>query len=314
MSSSLTGIYGPSMAMSAGPGATDTPKQQGVFKQPHAQSGKDSVTFSGHGAKEKKGLIGSLLDVGKGFVQGGINTVKGLFSLQGLAMSAGTFALIMAFGAATVMPFLIAAGVVVGGSQIIGGLLNSDWRKVGEGIFTMGATGLGAKYGPKEIDTSDGAFSVAKITQNGGVAKANKPTGMLDSIVAYLKAPFRGLGKVNEQGEISLNAEGKFAESKSVFSAAGDRFQTGYDSLKQTFGGTKGDAPKTASASEAETAKQSSKTRPEAEYEPTADALGEVDNNSSGSPPKNKAGDGMNSALGVQSALTGTMMGGGKPE
>ncbi len=201
----------------------------------HGDGATDTVVLSKHKASQKKGVMGSIFDIGKGIFAGAVNTIKEMFSWQGLLMTAGTLGLISSFGAAVVMPFLIGAGVIAGASQVLKGVSNGDWKKVGEGIFTLGATGLGAKLGPKEINIKGTQYTLAKTVKNqDGVITAAKPTGILDSTIAYLKAPFRGLSKV-ENGQIALDAKGRLSDTKGLMSMGQEHATEGLVSMRQKF-------------------------------------------------------------------------------
>lgn len=231
MTGPLPGFYGP-----AGPGGLSANDlyAQNIGAISTIYPGKDTFSLSNQPPqhKQKKGLKDTLKDIGKGMANGAVNTIKGIFTPQGLGMMLGTAGLICAFGAPVVMPFLVGAGLLFGGSQVFKGLLDNDWQKVGEGIFTVGATATGAKFGPKQFSTKDGTFSLSKVVKNeDGVLQGVKPTGIFDSTLAYLKAPFRGFGKV-ENGSIAVTADGKLANSKGIMSAAGDQFHARTSSLK----------------------------------------------------------------------------------
>lgn len=232
MTGPLPGIYG--YGGLAGPSQNDLYAQR-IDAISTIYPGRDTFSLSSQPPekKRKKGFKESLKDVGKGIANGAVNTVKGIFTPQGLAMALGTAGLIFALGAPVVMPFLVGAGLLFGGGQIFKGALDGDWKKVGEGIFTIGATATGAKFGPKELTSKEGAFSLAKLVKNkDGVTEAVKPTGLFDSTWAYLKAPFKGFGKV-ESGKIAVNNEGQLAHSKGVASAAGDQFQARVSGFQQ---------------------------------------------------------------------------------
>lgn len=232
MAGPLPGIFGYSGL--GGPSANDL-YAQNIDAISTIYPGKDTFSLSNQppDKKQKKGFKESLKEVGKGIANGAVNTVKGIFTPQGLALALGTAGLMFALGAPVVMPFLIGAGVLAGGGQIFKGALDGDWKKVGEGLFTLGATATGARFGPKEFSSKGETFSLAKMVKSqDGTTKAVKPTGIFDSVWAYLKAPFRGFGKV-ENGNIAVTAEGKLANGKGMMSTAGDQFQARFNSTKQ---------------------------------------------------------------------------------
>lgn len=323
-------MTGPLPNISGYPGMIGSPSANDIYAQRigllTSGAGDTFSLSSPRPETQKKGFVGAVKDVGKGILNGALNTVKSLFTWQGLAMTLGTAGLIAVFGAPVVMPFLIAGGALAGGYQMLGGVVEGDWKKVGEGIFTLGATGVGAKYGPKEFTTKDGQFSLTKIVKNkDGVTEAVKPTGIWDSTLAYLKAPFRGFGKV-EDGNIALTAEGKLANSKGIISAAGDNFQTTSAKVKQKLGNktpstessTAGNAADDAASvtsttdsdvgSKTQTVNAVKKDTASSENNRMPDVQGEIDGSGAES-KKEKKGffkqDGLPGAFGTQAAMTG---------
>lgn len=96
--------------------------------------------------EKDKGIKGFFRGIKNGFV----NTVKGLFSIKGLLITAGTVALVAATGGAALIP-LAAVGMGIGGYQITKGAMAGNTEKIGEGVFTVGASVGGLKLAPRTI-------------------------------------------------------------------------------------------------------------------------------------------------------------------
>ncbi len=111
--------------------------------------------------KPKKGF--SIVNAVTNFVKGGVvNTIKGMFSLQGLAMMAGTAGLVAVAGTG-VLPFLAALGLGMGAIQGVNGAMNAlgkyaegdnagaekEFENIGQGFVTGLLSFLGAKSGYK---------------------------------------------------------------------------------------------------------------------------------------------------------------------
>lgn len=109
----------------------------------------DSFTPSSPPAK-KKGLAGFL----KGFVEGGVNMVKDLFSLPGLFMLAGTVGLTSLTGIAALPVFLGTVGFIYAGYQILKGAAENDTEAMGTGTFAALATVLGLKFLPEKVNVN----------------------------------------------------------------------------------------------------------------------------------------------------------------
>lgn len=105
--------------------------------------------------KKKTGLEGFL----KGIYNGAVNTVKGIFSVQGIAMTAATAGLVWATGGAALLP-LAALGAGIGGFQMIKGIAKGDAEGVGEGVFTTGASLLGLKFTPKTASLGGKSYTL----------------------------------------------------------------------------------------------------------------------------------------------------------
>lgn len=240
-------MYGP--VFNYTPGSTygagqNTEGTASPFSKPFVTGGsQDSLDLSGQHGEHKKseGFVGAVKDFGKGIVKGAINTVTGLFTLKGMAMALGTLALV-AVAPAVAIPLLVAGGVTMGGIQVAKGVSTGNWEQAGEGTFTLAATMLGAKAGPKSFKGSGGEkYAFVKTATKDGVTTVSKPTGFWGKTVANLKATFGGkLAKVDKDGSITITPEGKIAEGKTIY-------QLGKDSVSARFGSKKADSAGAAS-------------------------------------------------------------------
>lgn len=121
-----------------------------------APGGPSQDEFIGISKKKKKtGLEGFL----KGIYNGAVNTVKGIFSVQGIAMTAATAGLVWATGGAALLP-LAALGTGIGGFQMFKGIAQGDAEGVGEGVFTTGASLLGLKFTPKNVNLAGETYTL----------------------------------------------------------------------------------------------------------------------------------------------------------
>ena len=119
------------------------------------QTGLPSVApgqGTAHGKPEqKKTGFGAFFS---GIKNGFTGMVKNFFTVPGFLLTAASIAGVALFGAGMLFP-LIAVGVGVGGYQFIKGAVNGDAEKMGEGVFTLGTTLLGAKLTPNKIDVHE---------------------------------------------------------------------------------------------------------------------------------------------------------------
>lgn len=119
--------------------------------------------------KKSGGIFGAIKDVATGFVKGAINTVKSLATPQGLLMLAAGIALVVATGGAAT-PFLIGAGVAMGGAKMATSAAKGDWEGVGEGLFGVTASVAGARMGPKSFTQAGTGkvFTTPNLSATGG--------------------------------------------------------------------------------------------------------------------------------------------------
>lgn len=192
------GFNGPSLK---GPGQNQgtgfllagTESGKPVFIPVALPRGADSLQLSGARRPQKQGVFGAAVDVVKGFGKGAINTVKGLFSLKGMLITAGTIGLCALAGPA-VIPFLVAAGVLTGGAQIAKGAATGNWEGVGEGLFTASTSMVGAKFAPKVARNLAGEeLILSRSAQTGQqAAKPGFLRGMLGGTANQLRLVFGG--------------------------------------------------------------------------------------------------------------------------
>jgi hypothetical protein len=129
------------------------------YYYPGMAPGKDE--FVGLGGKhKKKGLEGFF----QGIYNGAANMIKGIFSVQGLAMTAATAGLVWATGGAALIP-LAALGGGIGGFQMLKGIAQGNAEGVGEGVFTAGASLLGLRFTPKAVNLNGKAFTLGESGQ-----------------------------------------------------------------------------------------------------------------------------------------------------
>lgn len=118
--------------------------------------------------ENQKGPVGGFID---GVKNGLTGMVTGLFSVNGVLMLGGTLALIAATGGAAT-PFLVAAGVGVGGFQMGHGLLKGDWEEMGRGAVMAGTSILGAKVDFAKW-TSSATSNASKVVSNASDGLSN---------------------------------------------------------------------------------------------------------------------------------------------
>lgn len=140
-----------------GYGANNAGPQQDEF------NGKTVETA--HETKKPGGFKGFIQGL---FVNGPVNMVKGLFSIQGILTLAGTIGLTIATEGA-ILPFLGAIGLGFGGYQTAKGIADGDTEQIGEGIFATVASGVGFA-GPKAVSVkgANGGSKVFALTPNEG--------------------------------------------------------------------------------------------------------------------------------------------------
>ncbi len=169
------------------------PSQAG---QMPAAPGQANTAAHGQPQAKKSGFGAFFSGVKNGFA----NMVKSFFTIPGFLLTAASVAGVAFLGAGMLLP-LIALGVGVGGYQLIKGAINGDAEKMGEGVFTLGATLLAGKLTPNKV----GPHELADT-----------------SLLGKLKAPFIGKGAFkdpdvtywqalrNETDTALANIKGKF--------------------------------------------------------------------------------------------------------
>ena len=204
---------------------SDSASASPVSKPYATLDSQDVLSFSGQGKKKSQGVMGAVKDFGKGVVKGAYNAVASLFTVKGMAMAVGSL-ICVAVAPAVAVPLLATVGVVMGGKQIAEGATTGDWEKAGEGTFTLGATMLGAKFGPKTVKgAGDAEYSFVSSSTKDGVTTASKPTGILGSAWANIKAVFGGkMGKLDKDGNIMTTADGKLVDGKNIYQLTKEKF------------------------------------------------------------------------------------------
>lgn len=238
-------MYGP--VFNYTPGSTygtgqPTEGSSSPFSKPFATGGShDSLSLSGQPGEHKKsqGFIGAAKDFGKGIIKGGLNAVTSLFTLQGMALALGTAALV-AVAPAIAIPLLVAGGVTMGGMQVAKGASTGNWEQAGEGTFTLAATMLGAKVGPKSFKGANGEqYAFVKTATKEGVTTISKPTGFWGTTWANLKASFGGkLAKLDKDGNALITPDGKLAEGKNIYQLGKDSVTARFNSIKAKSSGS----------------------------------------------------------------------------
>ena len=150
--------------------------------------------------ENQKGPIGGFFG---GLWNGLTNTIKNLFTPDGLLMVGGFLALNFLTGGA-LTPIMFVLGGTIGTYQVGKGLATGDWEKMGQGAFTLGTTFLGAKFDffTMKHKPSGEKFAMSLSTANKeGVATASKTMpGIADNfkLTAGAKMP----GTMNSQKNI----------------------------------------------------------------------------------------------------------------
>jgi hypothetical protein len=199
------GSYGSNGAYLA-PGSVSPQFASGIYP-PGSASGTDQ--FVGSGVPKKKGVAGFF----QGILNGAVNTVKSLFTLQGILSMAGAGALVWATGGAALIP-LAALGAGIGGFQMLNGLAKGDSESVGEGFFVAATSLLGLKFTPKKVNLNGQAFTLTNSAS----------PGQSLGIVGRLKALWGGnkFVSVSEDGTQVMNIWQVGANKLS------SRFQSGF--------------------------------------------------------------------------------------
>ncbi len=183
--------------------------------------GTDSIQLAGQRPR-KKSVIGATFDVLKGIGKGAVNTVSSLLSVKGLLMTAGTIGVCALVGP-PIIPFLVAAGVLTGGAQIAKGASSGNWENVGEGIFTLGTTMLGAKYAPTATRNAAGEQLVLSNSVKAGAKTPGFIEGMFKGTWNQIRMVF---------GEKLVNPANPQARA-SVYKLAGENARHNWSTLSQ---------------------------------------------------------------------------------
>jgi hypothetical protein len=226
-------MYGPVHSNSVGSTFSTTPQtgnSSSSFSSMFSTGNPmDILNLSGkQGEGKSEGFIGKIKDFGKGIFKGAVNTITSLFSLKGLLLTLGSVALVAVAGPIAI-PLLIAGGLTVGGMQIAKGVMSGDWEKAGEGTFTVGATLLGAKMGPKSYKVNGTEYALAKNVK-GTITPLNGKSGIIETTVAQLKSLLPG--KSGKLYQVKDGAIVPDTAPKGAFSLAKDVAGSKFHSIK----------------------------------------------------------------------------------
>ena len=189
------------------------------FNQDWAKRYKDS---------QKVSFIEGLKAFGKGLIKPITNLVK--HPIKSTLMIAGAAALIIGTGGAAT-PFLIGAGLAMGGFQIAKGGYNAitaktkaeklaAWEDVGEGTFTVGASVAGARaYAKANLGGSAVTKNLGALGKDAGIgSKASAiAKGLYSDTVATVKAVPKSVhqtGAMIASGEFTGNLRAASASAK----------------------------------------------------------------------------------------------------
>lgn len=143
------------------------------------------------GSEEKKsgGLFGGIKDFFSGIVKGATNLIKSLADPKTWLMIVACAALCFIFPPAGMA--LLAIGVAMAGSQIVKGVSSGNMEQVGEGVFNLGLSAVGARSTMSGVGSGTGAAkssiqateaataNVAKAEKSLEAAKASKDTAKI---------------------------------------------------------------------------------------------------------------------------------------
>lgn len=215
-------LYGPFMPFSPYPTAPQG-KQEGKHKKEGTNSADGFYHSAGNEKEEKNSGFKNFL---LGMKDGVVDTVKGMFTLKGAAITLGTIFAAWATGGAILIPLAI-GGMGIGGYQIIKGIVNHDANKSGRGVDTFLLSLLGLKCAPSEF---------------GGHALIDERFG---GLWGKLKAPFKFNGEFDPNSNVDFWRAG-WDSTKEVFQKLGKSFED-----KRT-----GTAPSPGNATPAETVEE----------------------------------------------------------
>lgn len=173
--------------------------------------------MSGGGEKKSGGLFGGIKDFFSGIVKGATNLLKSLADPKTWLLIAGCAALCMIFPPAGFA--LMAVGVAMAGSKILKGATTGDWSQVGEGVFDLGLTAVGARSTMGGVGKGGGAAqssvqateaagaNVAKAEKALEAAKASKDTAKIAEAEQALTAAKSESGRLAAAQEAHVKAQ-----------------------------------------------------------------------------------------------------------
>jgi hypothetical protein len=170
-----------------------------------------------HPASTKKKGVGQFI---KGMlVDAPLNMIKGIFSLQGILMIAGTIGLGMLAGPVAGIPLAIGA-LIMAKIQLFKGITSGDANKAGQGVFDVVAAAAGTKLVPKEFNMEDGQFAfVKKHPDKPGVYQSSGTVGWFKALFGHKAQSVQKVGLnqyVVVEGAAQKSLRGLLFKSKPV--------------------------------------------------------------------------------------------------
>lgn len=217
----------------------------------------DTYTGPSHGQPKQQGF--SLFRAASNFIKGGVvDTIKGIFSLKGLATMALAGGAIALTGGAAI-PYLVAAGIGLGGLQVAKGTLSAvskyasgdtqgaenAFRDIGSGVVSTALSIFGARAAYKNGIVNTGIKNPA----GKGTLSAKKAMGSAGGLFASVKATVKqvfadvtgksrvlgkrgGLGKETLWQSLKTNSAANFAQSKAYITGKYQGYQSGNITVK----------------------------------------------------------------------------------
>jgi hypothetical protein len=112
--------------------------------------------------------------------------------------------------------------------------MTGDWEEAGKGTFTVGATMLGAKFGPKTYKGADDTqYAMVKTATKDGETTVTQRSGLFGSTWGNIKSLFGGkLAKLDQDGNSMLTADGKLLEGKNIYQISKESMQSRFGKNK----------------------------------------------------------------------------------
>jgi hypothetical protein len=202
-----------------GPGGLQSP-----FAGPYPDAGQGDAT-TGPGQK-----TGGIKGFFKGIAQGAVNTIKGIFTPQGLLMLGGTAALVALTGGA-ILPLLGAVGIGIGGYQLVKGAAAGDTEKMGEGVFSLGLSALGF-MGPKTVMVK--GANGKNIAYKLAASKPSGKVGILDQVKALFgKGKYEAYSVLDDGKTIGAKLAVDQSKPLNMYQLSLEKAKSNFSGLKQ---------------------------------------------------------------------------------